>query len=489
MKRLLSVILFAAVVLSMPAACARTEEDAVLSNDAVPVSADMETAPAETEAVDPRLSVPDDLPDVRYNGQALRIASEERSRFELIADDLTGESTNDALYNRNLTVSERFDTALEAITVADASNSAIKAVSAGTRDYDIVSLINYQSGGAIVKNSFRNWYDMPNVDLAKPWWSNLIVENSTINGKVFTVTGDAAITALTYTFAMFYNQKVCENYGYPVASLYKMVYDNEWTIDRFTSVVNGIYSDNNGNGVKDLEDTFGVGGDQWDAIDVWISALGQPVSGRDENGFMTIALVSEKTVSMLEKLIRLLNESPGAFLGYARAESTFMAQDLTAFAPIFFNDCFTVLRDMESPYGILPMPKYDEAQEKYLTTLMDEFSTFGALQSVPSSDLEFVGTVFSALSAESYRQVYPVYYDVALKNKYSEDPGTAKMIDMIMEGRTFDLAFTFGTSYLNRFPYCIRDLVIGGSTDIASKYAASESAIKKGVGKINGAYE
>ena len=489
MKRLISMLLLAAFLAVPFASCAKPAEGESETSGGIaanPAGEETETEPAET--VDPRLNVSDDLPDERYEGQSFRIASEERSRFELTAEELTGDIANDAVYNRNLAVSERFGVTLEAVTVPDATNAAVKTVSAGTRDYEIVSLINYQSGGAIVKNAFHNWYEVPLVDLGKPWWSSLIVQNSTINGKAFTVTGDLAVTALTYTFGMFFNQKVCADWGYPVESLHTMVYEDEWTVDRFTALVDAIYTDNNGNGEKDIEDTFGLGGDQWDAIDVWISALGQPVSGRDENGFMTIDLVSEKTVSVVEKMIALLHDSPGASLLYARGESMFLAQDLLAFAPIMFNDCFGVLRDMESPYGILPMPKYDETQQKYLTTLMDEFTTFGALRSVPESELGFVGTVFTALNAESYRKVYPAYYDVALKNKYSEDPETAKMIDLIMEGRTFDPAFTFGTSYLNRFPYCIRDLVLQGSTDIASKYAASKSAVTKGLQKINGAY-
>ena len=45
---------------------------------------------------------------------------------------------------------------------------------------------------------------------------------------------------------------------------------------------------------------------------------------------MTIDFVNEKTVSILEKLISLLNESPGSFLQYARGESAYLAQDLLA---------------------------------------------------------------------------------------------------------------------------------------------------------------
>ena len=289
-QRTLSLLLCAVLLLSLSsvfAGCSSgSTENTNTDSPAVPGEAGNDSAvePEPEETVNPRLAVSDDLPDERFDGQTFRVASEERSRFELIADELTGDSTNDVIYNRNLTVSARFGVTLENVTVPDATNAAIKAAASGTRDYEVVSLINYQSGGAIVKESFHNWYDVPRVDLTKPWWSNLIVENCTINGKAFTVTGDLAVTALTYTFGMFFNQKVCDEWGYSVSSLYSMVYENEWTVDRFNTIVDGIYTDKNGNGQKDLEDVFGLGGDQWDAIDVWISALGQPVSGRDETG-------------------------------------------------------------------------------------------------------------------------------------------------------------------------------------------------------------
>ena len=491
MKRLISLMLALVLICASFAACAKpADEETPAGGNGGPSPSSAETEAAAEETEDPRLTVSDDLPDEKFDGRTFCIATEERARFEPVVEDLTGDSTNDALYNRNLTVSERFGVKLETLTVADGPNTAIKAASSGTHDYDIISLINYLSGSAIVKQVFHNWYEVPHVDLTKPWWSNLIVENSTINGKVYTVTGDLAVTALTYTISMFFNQKVCTDWGYAPDTLYGMVYEDRWTADRFISVVDSIYTDNNGNGKKDVNDTFGLGTNGIDAVDVWISAFDQPVTGRDEEGFMTITLVDDKMVSILEKLIALINQSPGSFAAYPALwmERDYLKSDLAAFSPLPFSECFSGLRDMENPYGILPMPKFDENQERYLTTLVDEFSMFGAMKTVQSDDLDYVGIIFTALSAESYRSVYPAYYDVALKNKYSEDPDTARMIDLIMEGRTFDLAFTFGVSYLNRFPYCIRDLVQAGSTDIASRYAAAEKAVQVGIGKINDAY-
>ena len=52
--------------------------------------------------------------------------------------------------------------------------------------------------------------------------------------------------------------------------------------------------------------------------------------------------------------------------------------------------------------------------------------------SVNSIDLDDVGAVMEAMAIESYRVVTPAYYEVALKGKYSKDPQSWEMLDMIV---------------------------------------------------------
>ena len=77
-------------------------------------------------------------------------------------------------------------------------------------------------------------------------------------------------------------------------------------------------------------------------------------------------------------------------------------------------------------------PKYDEQQGGYYTNSMDQHSVFGCPVTLPESEYEFMGVVTEALNAESYKTVTPAFYDIALKNKYTEDPVTAQMIDLIL---------------------------------------------------------
>ena len=96
--------------------------------------------------------------------------------------------------------------------------------------------------------------------------------------------------------------------------------------------------------------------------------------------------------------------------------------------------------------------------------------------------------MMEALSAESYKSVYPVYYDVALKNKYVSDPDAAEMIDIIVRGAGIDLAFIF-TGNLNDVAYWFRDLINSGSTNIAFWYESSQNSIENHIQKIYAVYE
>lgn len=163
----------------------------------------------------------------------------------------------------------------------------------------------------------------------------------------------------------------------------------------------------------------------------------------------------------------------------------FFAQEKLAFVPATFESAFGVLRSMESTYGILPMPKYDEAQEQYMTNAWDQYSVYGIPKTVGDESLTLIGVVTEALAAETYKTVFPVYYDVVLKNRYSADPDAANMVDLIMAGRNFDFAFMFGLTEFCSLPYMFRDLLTAKSTNVASAYAGQQKMLKRKIPKIS----
>ena len=96
------------------------------------------------------------------------------------------------------------------------------------------------------------------------------------------------------------------------------------------------------------------------------------------------------------------------------------------------------LRNMED-YGIIPDAKYDESQENYITPIVNE--VVGIPYVVKDADMSAM--LIEALSFESYKTVRPVYFEIALKRKYSRDEDSNKMLDIIMDGVSCDFAYIY----------------------------------------------
>jgi len=123
-----------------------------------------------------------------------------------------------------------------------------------------------------------------------------------------------------------------------------------------------------------------------------------------------------------------------------------------------------MFRTEDVTFGILPIPKYDEAQEQYLAPV----TTYGTdCISIPkiASDLERTAIIIEALSCESKYTVQPAYYEATLKGKTAKDVESTEMLDLMFANRTFDLGYMYnwGGSYS-----AIYNLTKTNSTSIAS---------------------
>ena len=95
------------------------------------------------------------------------------------------------------------------------------------------------------------------------------------------------------------------------------------------------------------------------------------------------------------------------------------------------------LLHLEDDYGVLPYPKRDTTQKKYLTGTVDHYSVL----SIPYTnfDLERTGVAIEALSAYNNLNVNDKYYEAIVTHKNTRDEDSVRMIDMIMDGRVYDL--------------------------------------------------
>ena len=150
-----------------------------------------------------------------------------------------------------------------------------------------------------------------------------------------------------------------------------------------------------------------------------------------------------------------------------------------------FENCFSAFTDLSFTYGLVPFPKYDEAQENYYTAPNVNFSIYGMPITLPTEDYEMVGIMMEVLNAESWKTVYPAYYDEALKGRYSTDANMSKIVDLITESRVYEVAVQFG-QFLGQFklPYLAANYINDGNLNMASDLAAQQEYFDTTLGGV-----
>lgn len=497
-KRTLSLLL--ALLMLVPAAmtsCSEGTENAettAAENTAAPTAGEEvveETAVEELSPAEQRALIPDNLPEMTFDGRSYIFAVEEAKSYEIVSEELTGEATNDAVYDRNLRIEERFDVKIEALATSTPYDNVKNVVTSGTYAYDVVGFWNFKAFVPIMAGVLYNWNELPYVDLTQPWHNQLANDPATINGKLYAINSDLSISTLQYTYGMFFNYNIWENYGVTGQNLYDMVFDGSWTVEKMQSLTTGIWEDTNGDGVHDRNDIHGysvfLG---LNTTDVWLAAFDLDVATIADDGTFEITFFNEKTVTALEKAIALSYDEIGTFqnnTGNWRDVPAAFAEGKIAMTQLYFGETTESLGEMEDTYGILPLPKFDEAQEGYYTNAWDQFSVFGIPLTLADADKDVTGIIFEALCAESYKTVFPAYYDQALKSRYSAEPATAEIVDLIMAGRKLEFTFQFGEN-LSSLPYMFRQMLASNSTDIASTYKRQQKALNKVMQRVIDVY-
>ena len=175
---------------------------------------------------------------------------------------------------------------------------------------------------------------------------------------------------------------------------------------------------------------------------------------------------------MLDQRIMAYAENFGGYpIGYEKLDSIFMEN--RALFRVAAPATIEGWRNMESDYGVLPMPKYDEAQREYYCANSVN-GVFGQGVPVTNDKLEMTGAFLEALAYESQKTVVPVYYETSLKIKLLRDEESIEMLDLMSRSRVFDLVYIYNWGNTGEI---YSNLMIKKSRDFASEYAKKENSI------------
>ena len=172
MKKTASFIFAALLAMSVIAGCGESA-DTPSQNSLSQAQTEAAAPDAETTEA-PVTDVLDGIPDADYGGRTFNILLRTGFEYEFVSEEMTGDIINDAIYERNRTIEEKFNIKLGSVAKytewgsADTFNKTLdKAVMAGSQDYDLVAGYAAMILGAIKPGLVLNWLEMPNVDVSR----------------------------------------------------------------------------------------------------------------------------------------------------------------------------------------------------------------------------------------------------------------------------------------------------------------------------------
>ena len=469
------------------AATVSTETDAVRDTAFVTEAAETETT------VDPRYT--DALGEYDFGGDDFHFLlygdgdPYNWSEIDVLSEGSNGETINDGIYARNLALEERLNIHITGQYSLNASSLLKKAVSAGDDAYDAVWLRLDNGGSAAQSGSVYDWNEIPHVDLSKAYWDQSIIRDLSIGGKVYYLTGDISTIDNQATWIMMFNKTMINEYD--MDDPYQLVRDGVWTIDKFSEMTKNIARDLNGDGKYTVDDMYGLS-TTVDTIYGLFYSSGLSFISKDSDDLPYFHIDMQKAQDVLERTAEIFNEGNRTLV--ATHISGQASDPIAAIRQAFFEDralfyaevMFHVanLRQMETDFGIIPQPKYDEAQKEYITFVNPAGS--GLTVPITVSDLDRCGVVLEAMASESYRHLTPAYYNTALQQKYTRDNESAEMLDLLLQNRVYDLAMVYSWGSING---AYRDLADKNKTDLSSMVAKYENKVVTGIEKFLSAFE
>lgn len=463
MRKFLCLALAVLMLISCLVACGETAE----TDDGEQGTTAATGAATEGATVDAAEEALKDLTDVDWGGEEFGVMyvndiagyTEEIEAEKEAGNQTSSAVINDAVYERNSLLEERCHLTLARVPTSNASiRSAVQnEVTTTTGDFYLVTTTTSGTASMATSGFLYNFLDMDNIDYEQDWWDPGTL-NFAMDGKVFFMNGAHNIVDDDVTFVMMFNKELQEDKK--IESPYATVKNKEWTLDYFNSIIQGA-SEDDGDSVWDEKDTYGFTAPSSIGNTFFYGAGLQYVKNDQDMDVPELVLKANDLEKVTQVLSKALNICHGGHASYLAPQS-FEGNSKDMFVQgraIFYVEAASYLRalnqTMEKDYGVVPIPKYDKAQENYLTWTHNIGSTLSMPTSVAKKAEQLEG-VLETYVILSYQLVKPAYYDTMLTIRNVRDPQSSEMLDLIFQNRTYDMAMYFDTlGMANLFADCV----------------------------------
>ena len=427
------------------------------------------TEPAETE---PELVTPN-LPMTDFGGRTFTVYARlvdsgyaDWTAVDIKVEEQSGDPINDAIYMRNTTLEDRYNFTVNVVSsgTQDSYNPVTKSLLAGDNEYDVIAIKGSESAKLGVEGFSIDLNTLDNIDLEREYWSQNVNDVLTVGGKLYQTVGDISIIDNYGIRCLYFNKDILNDLS--LEDPYTHVKNGTWTIDKMAEIGVNANLDVNGDGVMGVEDRYGMMAQRLLGSALSIAG-GVRVIGKDDSGNPAITVDDERSVSVIDHVREYVNQKDSVYLSddWQDMLIRFNNQLSLFYAEVLLH--IETMRGYETSIGLLPAPKFNEAQEEYwqfLDSFCCNFYSIPTTNTTPDEAAFFL----EAMSAESMNTLTPAFYDICLNGKYLRDEESSEMLDIILESYVVEFSDIFGLSI-----YSGLGNVINRDTDVVSFFAAS----------------
>ena len=437
-----TLLLSAAILLLGLASCG--ESDKVESTP-------IDNQTADTAAVETGIQCDPGLPEMDFGGETFTFAMRgaEGDYNDITAEATDGDPLNDAVYYRNEYIEEKYNIVLDTLWCGEGGGSPTSSemykmvtqmVMSGDSNMDVILTTPYCQSGLAIGSYLLDLNTVEYIDLSKPWWDQNVNNMLSFYDCVYFSVGEITTIDNRSTAVLLFNKAMAEEYD--IENLYDAVRDGTWTIDKMISHCKLVAADINGDSTMNGSDRWGFS--FWtDAGYSLMHATGSTVGRINANGEPEYCAMEEHFINSYNKIVELADKAYSfnvAVDSNPEGVSSFTTGNSLYHWGLVYN--IIDMRSSEIDFGIIPLPKLDEAQTNYYSNT-NAYST--ALVSVPItvSDPARAGFILEAYSARGMQEITPVFNDIQVMTKSIRDEESAEMLEIIFANQMYDIGYFF----------------------------------------------
>jgi len=306
-------------------------------------------------------------------------------------------------------------------------------------------------------------------------------------GRLFNATGEISYYRYRTVEVILFNKNMVRELS--LEDPYQLVRDKKWTIDKMIEMMKDVAKDLDGDGKMTKDDQFGII-IYTSVISTGIFGAGEVMSKKNSEDIPEIVMNNDRLIAVVDKYFEFVLDSDIAF-DWARLnvnEPYFVGLKIFEEdrALLNFTGMHDVpeLRQMDTDFGILPMPLYEETQESYGHIANAYVTPFTCIPA-DAMDLSRTGIIIDAFARKGMEHITPAYYDVSLIGKFTRDDESREILDLVFSTLVYDISFFYDFGGVGKI---LDSMVSRKRTNFISEYEKIENRIKTEIEKYVDVY-